>query len=192
MNEKAKFVQMSCDFYDQHSESDKQWFVRNYDQCDEPHQKDNICMYQWQFPLYVLRSQQAEIDQLKEKNKALVNALVNTNAEKAMWAHDCWDKAERLAEYCSMLMSSDSELAVSCFKKEKRIEHLDKQHSELHEEHTELLAFNETLDRKYKAAEKQAEKYKFKVDMIADLLRDSSDQELTLKAIKTVIERVME
>lgn len=67
MSEKAKFVQLCCDFYNEHSESDKQWFARNYDQCDEPHQKDNICMYQWQFPLFVLRAQQAEIDQLKEK-----------------------------------------------------------------------------------------------------------------------------
>lgn len=192
MNEKAKFVQMCCDFYNEHSESDKQWFARNYDQCDEPHQKDNLCMHKWQFPLYVLRSQQDEIDQLKEKNKALVNALVNTNAEKAMWAHDCWDKAERLAEYCSMLMSSDSELAVSCFKKEKRIEHLDKQHSELQKEHAALLAFNDNLDRERRLANEQARKYKYKVDMIADLLIDCSDQELTLKAIKTVIERVME
>lgn len=67
MNEKAKFVQLCCDFHNEHSESDKQWFARNYDQCDEPHQKDNICMYQWQFPLYVLRSQQAEIEQLKKQ-----------------------------------------------------------------------------------------------------------------------------
>ena len=37
-----------------------------------------------------------------------------------------------------------------------------------------------------------AEKYKRKVSMIADLLRDSSDQDMTLKAIKTVIERVGE
>lgn len=63
---------------------------------------------------------------------------------------------------------------------------------DLKKEHAELLDFNEVLDRKYKAAEKQAEKYKFKVDMIADLLRDCSDQELTLKAIRTVVERVKE
>lgn len=69
---------------------------------------------------------------------------------------------------------------------------MDMSLAELQKEHTELLAFNETLDRKYKTAEKQAEKYKFKVYMIADLLIDCSDQELTLKAIKTVIERVME
>lgn len=69
---------------------------------------------------------------------------------------------------------------------------MDMNLAELQKEHGALLAFNETLDRKYKTAEKQAEKYKFKVDMIADLLIDCSDQELTLKAIKTVIERVME
>jgi len=48
------------------------------------------------------------------------------------------------------------------------------------------------LDRKQKVAEKIAEKYKFKVSMIADLLRDCSDQDMTIKAITTVIERVGE
>ena len=64
--------------------------------------------------------------------------------------------------------------------------------AELQREHAELIAFNTVLDRKQKAAEKIAEKYKFKVLMIADLLRDCSDQDMTLKAITTVIERVGE
>ena len=64
--------------------------------------------------------------------------------------------------------------------------------TELQREHAELIAFNTVLDRKHKAAEKIAEKYKFKVSMIADLLRDCSDQDMTLKAIKTVIARVGE
>ena len=62
--------------------------------------------------------------------------------------------------------------------------------TELQREHAELIAFNTVLDRKQKAAEKIYEKYKFKVSMIADLLRDCSDQEMTIKAITTVIERV--
>lgn len=64
--------------------------------------------------------------------------------------------------------------------------------AELQREHAELIAFNTVLDRKHKAAEKIAEKYKFKVSMIANLLRDSTDQDMTLKAIATVIERVGE
>ena len=64
--------------------------------------------------------------------------------------------------------------------------------TELQREHAELIAFNTVLDRKHKAAEKIAEKYKFKVSMIANLLRDSTDQDMTLKAIATVIERVGE
>ena len=64
--------------------------------------------------------------------------------------------------------------------------------TELQREHAELIAFNTVLDRKHKAAEKIAEKYKFKVSMIADLLRDCSDQDMTLKAIQTVIDRVGE
>ena len=64
--------------------------------------------------------------------------------------------------------------------------------AELQREHAELIAFNTVLDRKQKAAEKIAEKYKFKVSMITDLLRDCSDKEMTIKAIKTVIDRVGE
>ena len=60
------------------------------------------------------------------------------------------------------------------------------------QEHNELIAFNTGIDRKHKVAEKTAEKYKFKVSMIADLLRDCVDQDMTLKAIKTVIDRVGE
>ena len=64
--------------------------------------------------------------------------------------------------------------------------------AELQREYAELIAFNTVLDRKQKVAEKIAEKYKFKVSMITDLLRDCSDQDMTIKAITTVIERVGE
>ena len=60
------------------------------------------------------------------------------------------------------------------------------------QEHNELIAFNTGIDRKQKVAEKTAEKYKFKVSMIADLLRDCINQDMTLRAIKTVIDRVGE
>lgn len=64
--------------------------------------------------------------------------------------------------------------------------------AELQREHAELIALNTVLDRKQKTAEKTAKKYMRKVSMIADLLRDCSDQDMTLKAIKTVIDRVGE
>ena len=64
--------------------------------------------------------------------------------------------------------------------------------AELQREHAELIAFNTVLDRKQKAAEKIAEKYKFKVLMITDLLQNPLDREMTIKAITTVIERVGE
>lgn len=64
--------------------------------------------------------------------------------------------------------------------------------TELQREHAELIAFNTRLERKQKNAEKTAEKYKSKVSMIADLLRDPLDIEMTIKAITTVIERVGE
>ena len=64
--------------------------------------------------------------------------------------------------------------------------------TELQREHAELIAFNTKLERKQKNAERSAKKYMRKVSMIADLLRDSTNQDMTLKAIKTVIERVGE
>lgn len=73
-----------------------------------------------------------------------------------------------------------------------RLETMNQRYIEIKQEHNELIAFNTRIDRKQKVAEKTAEKYKFKVSMIADLLRDCSDQDMTLKAIKTVIDRVGE
>ena len=64
--------------------------------------------------------------------------------------------------------------------------------TELQREHAELIAFNTKLERKQNDAEKTAKKYMCKVLMIANLLRDSTDQDMTLKAIATVIERVGE
>jgi len=64
--------------------------------------------------------------------------------------------------------------------------------TELQREHAELIAFNTKLERKQKDAKKTAKKYMRKVSMIADLLRDSTNQDMTLKAIKTVIDRVGE
>ena len=64
--------------------------------------------------------------------------------------------------------------------------------TELQREHAELIAFNTKLERKQKDAGKTAKKYMRKVLMIADLLRDPLDREMTIKAITTVIERVGE
>ena len=73
-----------------------------------------------------------------------------------------------------------------------QLTHMEQCYIGIKQEHNELIAFNTGIDRKQKVAEKTAEKYKFKVSMIADLLRDCVDQDMTLKAIKTVIDRVGE
>lgn len=87
-------------------------------------------------------------------------------------------------------------IEMGCSKEvETLLEHgtfLDLNLTELQREHAELIAFNTVIDRKLRANKATAEKYQNKVLMIADLLRDPSDQELTLKAIKTVVERVGE
>ena len=73
-----------------------------------------------------------------------------------------------------------------------QLNNMEQCYIQLKQEHNELIAFNTEIDRKQKSAEKTAEKYKFKVSMIGDLLRDSTDRDMTLKAIQTVIDRVGE
>lgn len=64
---------------------------------------------------------------------------------------------------------------------------------QLQQEHAELLAFNEKLERDRNAYRKDARKYAKKVKMIASLfVVPSDDHELTLKAIKTIVELVGE
>lgn len=62
----------------------------------------------------------------------------------------------------------------------------------LRQEHAELLLFNEELDRRCKAHKADAQKYQTKCWHITTLLMNPVDQDMTLKAIKTVIERVGE
>lgn len=60
-------------------------------------------------------------------------------------------------------------------------------------EMNDLLAFNEKLDRERNGYRKDARKYAKKVQMIASLfVVPGDDHELTLKAIKTIVERVGE
>jgi hypothetical protein len=73
-----------------------------------------------------------------------------------------------------------------------QLNNMEQCYIQLKQEHNELIEHDTRVDRKQKAAEKVAEKYKRKVSMIADLLRDSADKDMTLKAIQTVIERVGE
>ena len=55
----------------------------------------------------------------------------------------------------------------------------------------ELLAFNENLDRERNGYRDDARKYAKKVQMIASLfVVPSADHELTLKAIKSIVEQV--
>jgi septal ring factor EnvC (AmiA/AmiB activator) len=73
-----------------------------------------------------------------------------------------------------------------------QLNNMEQCYIQIKQEHNELIAFNTEIDRKQKVAEKTAKKYMRKVSMIADLLRNPLDREMTLKAITTVIERVGE
>lgn len=70
-------------------------------------------------------------------------------------------------------------------------DYLEMNLKQLQKEHAELLAFNEKLDSERNEYRKNARKYAKKVQMIASLfVVPGDDHELTLKAIKTIVEQV--
>ena len=70
-------------------------------------------------------------------------------------------------------------------------DYLEMNLEQLQKEHAELLAFNEKLDRERNKYRKDALKYAKKVQMIERLfVVPSDDHELTIKAIKTIVEQV--
>ena len=72
-------------------------------------------------------------------------------------------------------------------------DYLEMNLEQLQKEHAELLAFNENLDRERNEYRNRARKYARKVHAIESLfVVPSNDHELTLKAIKTIVERVGE
>lgn len=72
-------------------------------------------------------------------------------------------------------------------------DYLEMNLEQLQKEHAELLAFNEKLDRERNKYRKYALKYTKKVQMIEGLfVVPSDDHELTLKAIKTIVDRMGE
>ena len=62
---KEKYIQFCCDFYNEYAPEDKLWFGRMYDECLQEHNKRNSTMYRWQFPLMILKDQEAKIKELK-------------------------------------------------------------------------------------------------------------------------------
>lgn len=77
---KEKYIQLCCDFYNEHAPEDKIWFGRMFDDCHQEHNKRNSSMYRWQFPLMILKRQQAEIDQ----HQLEVHSLGEANLNQAM------------------------------------------------------------------------------------------------------------
>ena len=122
----------------------------------------------------VWQEQQAIIDDLIYKAKLRESdhqaLLVKYQATKKCW--------EDMGKECESLKA--------------QLNNMEQCYIQLKQEHNELIAFNTEIDRKQKSAEKTTEKYKFKVSMIGNLLRDSTDQDMTLKAIRKVVDRVGE
>lgn len=119
-------------------------------------------------------TQQVNIDQL--------NNVLDERTKEWLQAIECGSYFENIAK---PLKQQYDDIKT-------QLNNMEQCYIQLKQEHNELIAFNTVQDRKQKAAEKVAEKYKRKVLMIADLLRDSTDKDMTLKAIQTVIERVGE
>lgn len=100
-----QYIQLCCDFYNEHTPKDKLWFGRMYDQCQEEYEKQNRCMFRWQFPLMVLKSEQAKINELKkhiEKQNDVIEAQkacrdelqnrIDSAVEKLKWQNwKQWD-----------------------------------------------------------------------------------------------------
>lgn len=120
------------------------------------------------------QSMQAEIDRL--------NSVLDERTKEWLQAIECGTYFENVAK---PLKAENDSLKT-------QLNNMEQCYIQLKQEHNELIAFNTEIDRKQKVAEKTAEKYKSKVSMIADLLRDPLDIEMTLKAITTVIRQVGE
>lgn len=72
---KEKYIQYCCDFYNEHSPRDREWFGRMYEQCQEDYEQRNTIMYRWQFPLMILKAEQAQIDELNIKNQRYLGKM---------------------------------------------------------------------------------------------------------------------
>ena len=77
---KEQYIQLCCEFYNEYSPKDREWFGRMYDQCQEDYEKNNSVMFRWQFPLMVLKSQQAKIVELNTKHLAYVDEVMKLEA----------------------------------------------------------------------------------------------------------------
>lgn len=85
----------------------------------------------WEVYANAWQHQQSKVDELQKKNTKLVHALIMANEKSSHWAGEYWKGVERSAEYQAILLTSDNDLEVNCFKKEKEIERLRKQVYEL-------------------------------------------------------------
>ncbi|WP_096910995.1 hypothetical protein [Acinetobacter colistiniresistens] len=96
---------------------------------NQEHNTYEYCAIRWIWESW--QHQQSKVDGLQNKNAKLVHALVKANEKSSHWAKEYWKGVERSAEYQAILLKSDNELEVDCFKKEKEIERLHKQVYEL-------------------------------------------------------------
>ena len=79
---KEKYIQLCCDFYNEHAPEDKIWFGRMFDDCHQEHNKRNSSMYRWQLPLKVLKDQQATISNLKTQLNNMEACYIQVKKER--------------------------------------------------------------------------------------------------------------
>lgn len=110
---KEKYIQLCCDFYNEHANEDKIWFGRMFDGCHQEHNKRNSSMYRWQFPLMILKSQQAEINQ----HQLEIHALGEANLNQAMML-------AKKQEEIDSLKAQLNNMETCCIEKKKRVDEL--------------------------------------------------------------------
>ena len=95
---KEKYIQFCCDFYNEHAPEDKLWFGRMFDQCQEDYEQQNRCMYRWQFPLMILKDQEAQIDELKHQKSLQELAINQISQANQEWQRINSDLQKRVDE----------------------------------------------------------------------------------------------
>ena len=91
---KQQYVELCCQYFNEHDEKDIEWFSRKFDDCHDPISSRDIHLIKsWAFALFMLKSQGKELgtqnfnapsEQIKDllyKNKKLDESLVNAIKE---------------------------------------------------------------------------------------------------------------
>lgn len=158
--------------------------------------KDNCMVKKWKGESIDLMKTWGEVYKLEDLKRLVESvdlvkryggiAEVKTLHQDEFWSERVFERLKQaIADY--ELIYSDKEMGD-----DSHGDYMNMTLEQLQQEHAELLLFNDELDRNCKAHKAKANKYQTKCWHIQTLLMNPVDKDMTLKAIKTVIERVGE